>query len=131
MQQNNNPQNSQSRVLLADHIFRCAQICQRLSAMPVVHRETKVSSPSLQPVVVEAPFQQWGLDFIGQFKENSSNGYTWILTATYYFTKWVEAIPTKWATDKVVMDFLEDKIITRFSVPTKITTDNAKAFSST
>jgi transposase InsO family protein len=31
----------------------------------------------------------------------------------------------------VVMDFLEDKIITRFSVPAKITIDNAKAFSST
>jgi len=81
--------------------------------------------------VVEAPFQQWGLDFIGQFKDNSSNGYTWIITATDYFTKWVEAIPTKSATDKVVMDFLEDRIITRFGVPAKITTDNAKAFSST
>jgi transposase InsO family protein len=29
------------------------------------------------------------------------------------------------------MDFLENKSITRFDVPTKITTDNAKAFSST
>jgi transposase InsO family protein len=29
------------------------------------------------------------------------------------------------------MDFLEDRIITRFGVPAKITTDNAKAFSST
>jgi transposase InsO family protein len=54
----------------------------------------------------------------------------WILTATYYFTRWVEAIPTKRATDKVVMDFLEERIITHFGVPTKITTDNAKAFSS-
>jgi transposase InsO family protein len=81
--------------------------------------------------VVEAPFQQRGLDFIGLFKDNSSNGYTWIITATDYFTKWVEAMPTKSAADKVVMDFLEDKIITRFGVPTKITTDNAKAYNST
>jgi hypothetical protein len=51
--------------------------------------------------------------------------------ATDYFTKWVEAIPTKSTIDKVVMDFLEDRIITRFGVPAKITTDNAKAFSST
>jgi transposase InsO family protein len=29
------------------------------------------------------------------------------------------------------MDFLEDKIVTRFGVPTKITTYNAKAFGST
>jgi transposase InsO family protein len=30
----------------------------------------------------------------------------------------------------VVTNFLEDKTITRFGVPTKITTDNAKAFNS-
>ena len=51
--------------------------------------------------------------------------------ATDYFNKWVEAIPTKRATDKVVMDFLENNIITRFGAPAKITTDNAKSFSST
>jgi hypothetical protein len=65
----------------------------------------KLAALPLQPVVVEAPFQQWGLDFIGQFKDNSSNGYTWIITTTDYFTKWVEAIPIKSATNKVVMDF--------------------------
>jgi ribonuclease HI len=90
----------------------------------------KLAALPLQPVVVEAPFQQWGLDFIGKFSDNSSNGYSWVLTATDYFTKWVEAIPTKSATEKVVMDFLEDKIITRFGVPSKIVTDNAKAFCS-
>jgi transposase InsO family protein len=38
--------------------------------------------------------------------------------------------PTKKATKEVVMKFLDEKIITRFGVPAKITTDNAKAFSS-
>jgi hypothetical protein len=90
----------------------------------------KLAALPLQPVVVEAPFQQWGLDFIGKFNDNSSNGYSWVITATNYFTKWVEAIPTKSATEKVVMDFLEDRIITRFGVPSKIVTDNAKAFCS-
>ena len=42
------------------------------------------------------------------------------LIATDYFTKWVEAIPTKSANEKVIMDFLEDRIITRFGVPSKI-----------
>eukprot|EP00253_Pinus_taeda_P008783 PITA_08783 len=90
----------------------------------------KLAALPLQPVIVEAPFQHWGLDFIGKFHENSSNGYSWILTATDYFTKWVEAIPAKNATEKVIMDFIENNIITRFGVPAKITTDNAKAFSS-
>lgn len=71
-----------------------------------------------------------GLDFIGEFKENYSNGHRWILTATNYFTNWFEAMPTKKATDQVVMDFLEDKIITRFGVLAKIVTDNAKYFDS-
>jgi transposase InsO family protein len=84
----------------------------------------------LKPVVVEAPFQQWGLDFIGEFKDNSNNGYHWVLTAIDYFTRWVEAIPTKKATEEVMMNFLEDRIITRFGAPAKITTDKAKAFSS-
>jgi transposase InsO family protein len=129
--QNYRPQNPQSRLLLADHFLRCTQNGQGLSAVSAIFREAKASSLPLQPVVVEAPFQQWGLDFIGQFKDNSSNGFTWIITTTDYFTKWVEAIPTKHAIDKVVMDFLADRIITRFVVPSKITTDNAKAFTST
>ena len=78
----------------------------------------------LKPIVVQAPFEQWGIDFINKFKDNSSNGYSWILTTIDYFTKWVEVIPTKKATDVVVMDFLEDRIIARFGVPSRIITDN-------
>ena len=103
---------------------KCCQECRLFT------RKQKLLSLPLTPVIVFAPFQQWGLDFIGKFKDNSSNGFCWILTATDYFTKWVEAIPTKTATEKVVMDFIEDKIITQFGTPLKITTDNAKAFNS-
>jgi mannose-6-phosphate isomerase class I len=84
--------------------------------MSVLFRKTTITYPSPQAGGVEAPFQQWGLDFIGEFKENSSNGYRWVLTATDYFTRWVEAIPTKRATEEVVMNFLEERIITRFGV---------------
>jgi transposase InsO family protein len=42
----------------------------------------------------------------------------------------VEVVPTKKETKEVVMKFLEENIITRFSVPSEITTDNAKDFSS-
>eukprot|EP00253_Pinus_taeda_P015867 PITA_15867 len=86
----------------------------------------KLVALPLQPVVVEAPFQNWVLDFIGKFHENSNNDYLWILIATDYFTKWVEAIPAKNATEKVIMDFIKNNIITRFGVPAKITTDNVK-----
>jgi hypothetical protein len=91
---------------------------QKLSALPLVL------------VKSEAPFQQWGLDFIGDINPHSSAQHKWILTTTYYFTKWVEAIPTKRASDSVVIDFLEDNILSRFGCPQKIVTDNAHAFKS-
>jgi hypothetical protein len=42
----------------------------------------------------------------------------------------VESIPTKTATDSVVIDFLEDNILSRFNYPRKIVSDNAQAFKS-
>ncbi|XP_059066337.1 uncharacterized protein LOC131857656 [Cryptomeria japonica] len=79
---------------------------------------------------VEQPFQQWGIDFIGEISDKSSGGHKWILVATDYLTKWVEAVPTKQATSKVVIKFLMDNIISRFGVPTKIITDNGMCFRS-
>jgi hypothetical protein len=68
------------------------------------------------------------LDFVGEFKDNFSNRYLWILIAIKYFTTWVEAIPTKKETKEDVMNFFEYKITTRFGAPTKITTNNANDF---
>jgi hypothetical protein len=78
-------------------------------------------------VVVSGPFQQWGLDFIGEIHPTSSGQHRWILTATDFFTKWIEAIPTRSASHKVIIGFLED-LITRFGCPSKIVIDNTTAF---
>ena len=90
----------------------------------------KKNLPALPLILVkyEAPFQQWGLDFIGEIHPQSSAQHRWILTATDYFTKWVEAIPTRNATDSVVINFLEENILARFGCPRKIVTNNAQAF---
>ena len=82
---------------------------------------------SLQPITVESPFQQWGLDFIGEIHPASSAQHKWILIATDYFTKWIEAIPTRNSIDSVIIKFLEDHILSRFGCPRKIITDNAVA----
>ena len=84
----------------------------------------------LLPVFIEEPFRQWGLDFIGEINPPSSGQFKWILTATDYFTKWVEAVPTRKANDLVVMKFLEENIFSRFGCPVKIITDNAQVFNS-
>jgi transposase InsO family protein len=42
----------------------------------------------------------------------------------------VEAIPTRNVTDSVVINFLEDNILSRFGCPPKIITNNVQAFKS-
>lgn len=82
----------------------------------------------LKPMQTEEPFQMWGVHFIGEIVNKSSGGHKWILVATDYFTKWVEAIPTRQATSKVVTKFLLENILTRFGVPHKIVVDNGMCF---
>eukprot|EP00253_Pinus_taeda_P011791 PITA_11791 len=75
-------------------------------------------------------FSDWGLDFIGEIHPASSGQHRWILTTTDYFTKWIEAIPTRQATDSVIISFLENNILSRFGCPFKLITDNAATFKS-
>jgi len=82
----------------------------------------------LRPISTERPFQQWGLDFIGEIHPPSSRQHKWVLTATDYFTKWIEPIPCRQANDSVIIQFLERNILSRFGCPEKIITDNVFAF---
>ena len=63
--------------------------------------KNKLQYLPLKPIAVNAPFQQWGLEFIGELGPSSSGKHGWILTATNFFTKWVEAIPTRKTPDKL------------------------------
>jgi hypothetical protein len=81
----------------------------------------------LKPIVVSGPFQEWDLDFIWEIHPASSGQHRWILTATDYFTKWIESIPTRSASHKVIISFLED-IMSTFGCPRRIVTDNVASF---
>ena len=52
----------------------------------------------------------------------------WILVATNYFTKWIEAVPTRNATHQVIMKFLYENILIRFDFLVRLVTDNAPTF---
>jgi hypothetical protein len=90
----------------------------------------KLKPLPLKPVKVSPPFQQWALDFIGEIHPSSSGQHRWIMTTTYYFTKWIEAIPTRTTTDKVIMIFLEENILSRFGCLEVIIIDNTATFKS-
>uniref|UniRef100_A0A2N9H5V5 Uncharacterized protein n=1 Tax=Fagus sylvatica TaxID=28930 RepID=A0A2N9H5V5_FAGSY len=75
---------------------------------------------SLQNMATPWPFHTWGLDLIGPINP-ASGGYIWILVATEYFSKWVEAIPLRKATGAAVANFIREHIITSTADPRLIT----------
>eukprot|EP00253_Pinus_taeda_P006285 PITA_06285 len=91
-----------------EYVRKC-QNCQTSSG-----RQKKSAFP-LQPVNIEQPFEQWGLDIIGEITPNSSKQHKYILTATDYFTKWVEAIPLKTTNSEAIIEFIDQFIITRIT----------------
>ena len=64
----------------------------------------------------------------GQVNPPTSKGHKWILAATDYFTKWVEAVPMRNVTAKDVVNFIKEHIIYRFDIPQMITTDQGSVF---
>ena len=92
----------------------------------------RVKKPAfpLQPVSVERPFHQWGIDIVGPINPPSSMQHKYIITATDYFTRWEEAAPLRVVNTNQVILFLESFIITRFGVPNSLVFDNASYFSS-
>jgi hypothetical protein len=93
-------------------------------------RKEKLHSLPLKPISIEAPFQQWGLDFIGEIHPPSTCQHKWILNATDYFMKWIEVVPISNATNTIIIKFLIENILSRFGCPCKLVTENDQSFKS-
>ena len=93
----------------------------------------KLKKPTfpLQFVIVQYPFQQWGMDFVGPITPPCLLQHKYIFTATDYFTQWVEVIPLKVANTNSIISFMESNTTsTRFGVPKNLVFDNASYFNS-
>ncbi|KAM1748566.1 hypothetical protein ACFX1Q_010218 [Malus domestica] len=89
----------------------------------------RVPAKSLYSVIKPWPFRGWAMDVIGKITPSSGAAkHAWIIVATDYFTKWVEAKSYAELTSKEVCDFMEEHIVTRFGVPETIITDNGTIF---
>jgi hypothetical protein len=85
--------------------------------MPQLRGNEPILGLNIKPKVFTGPFQQWGLDFIGEIHPPSSGQHRWILVATDYFTKWIEVIPTWNANHTVIINFLQENIFARVWLP--------------
>ena len=72
------------------------QICQVNAGM-----EIRPTFP-LQPVTVQNPFEQWGLDVVSEINPNSSKLHKYVLATTDYISRCTEAIPSKVINDNEV-----------------------------
>ncbi|CAM8910842.1 unnamed protein product [Rhodiola kirilowii] len=77
------------------------------------------------PILVNDVFDIWGIDFMGPFPV--SCGYTYILVAVDYVSKWVEAKATR-CDAKIVIDFLRTNLFCRYGVPKAIISDQGTHF---
>ncbi|CAM8936921.1 unnamed protein product [Rhodiola kirilowii] len=78
------------------------------------------------PILVNDVFDIWGIDFMGPFPV--SCGYTYILVAVDYVSKWVETKATRYDDAKAVIDFLRTNLFCRYGVPKAIISDQGTHF---
>ena len=69
------------------------------------------------------------MDLVGPLPRAMGNR-CWLIVATDYFTKWFEAEPLASIRDKDSIKFVWKNIITRFSIPKTIISDNGTQFNS-
>ena len=81
-----------------------------------------------QPILPLEPFQKWGLDFVGPFKPPATRtGNKYILVATDYCTKWVEAKALQDNTIASPAKFYEN-LWCRFGCPIELVSDQGGHF---
>ena len=104
----------------AQEWVKSCDICQRIGK-PVAS-----NMGPLQPIQPLAPFMKWGIDFMGPFK--NSGKYKYIVAATDYVTKWVEAKALTDNSAKKTAKFIYEYIITRFGCPLELVSDQGTHF---
>jgi hypothetical protein len=82
-----------------------------VSRLSKVWKYSESSSISFESYIKPWPFRGWGIDLIGQINPPSSKGHKFVLLATDYFTKCVEAIPLKKVTSENMVEFVKEHII--------------------
>jgi hypothetical protein len=104
--------------------YKGCQECQKIGSIQ------RVPASAMNPIIKPWTLRGWAIDLIRQIYPPSSKGHKFILVATDYFTKWVEAIPIKNVTSGNMIDFVKEHIVYWFGIPQTITTNQGSQFTS-
>ncbi|MCO5604491.1 hypothetical protein L7F22_058658 [Adiantum nelumboides] len=101
---------------------KTCEICQRMG------RPTAVDMTPLTTIQPLEVFMKWGLDYMGPFKKVTPKKNKYIIMATCYVSKWVEAKALPNNTAKSTAWFLYEHIICKYGCPIKIVSDQGTHF---
>jgi transposase InsO family protein len=89
-------------------------------------KQTMKHANPLRPIDLSCPFVIWGIDIVG-ILPRALGGFRFLFVDIDTFTKWMEATPVVYITQKAAVKFLQS-IIYRFGVPKRVLTDNGTQF---
>ena len=105
-----------------EFVKRCEQ-CQRTKP-PVAADEMP-----WRPIMATRAFAKWGIDFVGPIKPPAKHTHAeYIIVATDYLTKWVEAKATVKNDARTTTKFLYENVFTRYGLPIEIVSDQGVHF---
>ncbi|GJZ98863.1 reverse transcriptase domain-containing protein [Tanacetum coccineum] len=105
----------------ARELIRACDDCQANASVPGLPKADMISVASAWP------FMKWGMDIVRPLPEGPRR-VKYLIVATDYFTKWMEANPLATITGKQVVNFTWDNIVCMFRIPATIITDNETQF---
>ncbi|MCO5549982.1 hypothetical protein L7F22_003459 [Adiantum nelumboides] len=105
-----------------EFVKRCDE-CQRTKT-PI-----KKDEIPLRPMISMRAFAKWGIDFVGPISPLAYKSHAqYIIVATDYLTKWVEAKATVKADARTTAQFLYKFVIVRYGLPIEIVSDRGTHF---
>ncbi|WVZ21467.1 hypothetical protein V8G54_008789 [Vigna mungo] len=105
----------------AYNFVKSCEVCQKAGG-----NITRRNEMPLQKIIFCEIFDVWGIDFMGPLP--NSSGYSYILLAVDYVSRWVEAKATRSNDARTVSQFLKTNIFCRFGVPKAIISDQGTHF---
>ena len=97
--------------------------CQR-TGKPSQHDEM-----TLAPQITLQAFDKWVVDFVGPISPSGKwTSAHYIITTTFYLTRWAEATPIKDCTATTTSHFLFENVVTRFGCPKILISDQDTHF---